>query len=131
MLKTLPFIAATFLLGSLACTPAVNAYTNPTGLGIKSVCEIIGKDTFVTVYLMPTRDGSPWRVDFEGGSPEDLSVDCTESHAILRWKLGQEHRYFGGIKPYRFALTSGDMHYQAAVTFTTPAQRVVRASEAA
>jgi len=124
MQKSLLIIATTLALGTSACAPAVNAFTNPTGLGISSVCENLGKDTFVTVYLMPTRDGSPWRVEFEGASPEDLSVDCTASHAVLRWKLGQEHRFLGGIKPYRFRLSSGDTHYEGAVTFTTLAQGV-------
>jgi hypothetical protein len=122
MWKKVYFVTTALALGGLSCAPTVNAYARPKGLGISGVCENIGKDTFVTVYVMPTRDGSPWRLDFEGQAPEGLSVDCTDSHAILRWKIGQEHRFFGGIKPYQFRLTSGDTHYQAAVHFETMTQ---------
>jgi hypothetical protein len=119
MWKKACFVATVLALGSLSCAPSVSAYARPKGLGITGTCENLGKDTFVTVYVMPTPDGSPWRVDFEGQAPENLTVDCTDAHAILRWKINKEHRFLGGIKPYQFRLTSGDTRFQAAVHFQT------------
>ena len=117
----------TLVLLGVSCTPLVTGYHQEKDLHITGECVKEGETTYVKVLISSAAGDQPWKVDFIGGQPDDLTMEATPGFLRLRWKLGKDHFRALGIQPYELQITSGDRVFRARITFRTTSEQIISA----